>query len=316
VTALRAALEERTVLRTWPMRGTLHLVPAQDARWMVGLMASRTSGAEVARRRQLGLEEQDVERAVDVLGAALAGGVRLTRAECLAVLASAGIPVAGQAGYHLLAQACRSAVACLAPDRGTDQTFVLLDDWAPGQRAPDRDEALATMALRYVRSHGPVLRRDLAGWTGLTLRDVDRGLALAGAQVCRVEVDGVEMIAHAPSLDAVPGAAVGGCDAVPSRLALPGFDEFVLGYKDRSLLMPPDRMQVVVPGGNGMFRSTLVRDGRVVGVWTRSLTRGRVLVDPVPLEPLTERDRAGFERALRGYAAFIEADDVQVRWPT
>jgi hypothetical protein len=320
VTAIRAALEQRSVVRTWPMRGTLHLVPALDARWMTGLMAGRTATAESTRRRQLGLTDADADHAAELLGASLAGGRRLTRAECLAVLAAGGVPVAGQAGYHLLAQACKRGVACLAPDVGAEQTLVLLDDWASGQRSLERDEALATIALRYVRSHGPVSRRDLAGWTGLPLGDVDRGLAAAGAALTPVTVDGVPMIVSAGALDG------GGASGPPgrcafrlpagSRLALPGFDEFLLGYKDRSLLLAtPEHLQAVVPGGNGVFRPTLVRDGQVAGTWTRTLTRGRLLVEARPLVPLGADDREGFRAALSGYAAFLEAAAMDVRWP-
>ena len=308
VSAVREALERRTVVRTWPMRGTLHLVPARDVRWMTGLMASRQSGAEARRRGELGVTDADVDRAVDVLAAALSGDRRLTRAQCLGVLTAAGVPVSGQAGYHLLAQAAKRGVTCVTPDVGSEQTFALLDDWAPGQLAPERDEALATITLRYLRSHGPAGRRDLAGWTGLPLGDVDRGLGALGDQVARVRVDGAELLAHAPALDAPPVA-------VPRLLVLPGFDEFVLGYKDRSLLLSEGGLARVVPGGNGMFRSTLVREGRVVGVWTRTVTRGRLVVDPEPFEPLTAEDRAGFEAALVRYGDFLAATAVEVRWP-
>jgi hypothetical protein len=307
---LRAAMERRTVLRTWPMRGTLHLVPAQDARWMVDLMAQRVERAAASRRGQLGLEDAHVGQAVDVLATALAGGGRLTRAACLTTLSAAGIPVAGQAGYHLLAAACRQGVLCMAPEIGTEQTFALLDEWAPGQRVLERDEALATVVVRYLRSHGPARRNDVAGWTGLPLADIDRGVAVAGAQLCPVDVEGVPMIGYAPGLDAGPTAEV------RSRLALPGFDELVLGYKDRSLLFrAPEYLQAVVPGGNGMFLSTLVLDGRVVGTWRRTVAGRRLTVDVTLLEPVRAPDRRRFERALTGYAEFAELPSLVVRWP-
>jgi len=309
VSSVLEALEQGSVVRTWPMRGTLHLVPARDARWMAGLMAGRKAGAEAARMAQLGIDGH-VDRAVDLLCAALAERGRLSRSECLAVLAAAGVPVAGQAGYHLIGQVCKRGLAGMAPEVDGEQTFVLLDAWAPGQRHPDRDEALATVVLRYVRSHGPVTRRDVAGWTGLPLGDVDRGLAACGDVLERVRVADGEQVVHAPSGD------TGGENGTSSRLVLPGFDEFVLGYKDRSLVLTPERFERIVPGGNGMFRATLVRGGHVVGAWTRTLTRGRLVVVPEPFEPLGARDRAGFERAFEGFARFWEATSLAVRWPT
>jgi len=309
VSSVQEALEQGSVVRTWPMRGTLHLVPARDARWMTGLMAGRKAVAEAARMAQLGVDVH-ADRAVDLLCAALAERGRLSRPECLAVLAAAGVPVAGQAAYHLIGQACRRGLVAMAPEVDGDQTFVLLDAWAPGQRDPDRDEALATVVLRYVRSHGPVTRRDVAGWTGLALGDVDRGFAACGDLLERVRVADGEQIVHVPSSDTVD------VDGAASRLVLPGFDEFVLGYKDRSLVLTPDRFERIVPGGNGMFRATLVRGGHVVGAWTRTLTRGRLTVDPELFEPLGARDRAAFERAFEGFARFWEATSLAVRWPT
>ncbi len=71
-----------------------------------------------------------------------------------------------------------------------EQTFVLLDEWVPDPHRPDRDEALATIALRYFRSHGPATRQDFAGWTGLTAADAERGIAAAGDELATVEVEG------------------------------------------------------------------------------------------------------------------------------
>src|SRR5262249_53882673 len=132
------------------------------------------------RRESLGLSEQVADRAVEVLGAALAGGGRLTRSQCMAVLAENGIDTAGQRGYHLLWYASQRGVLCIAPNVGNEQSFVLLDEWVPDPHQPDPDEALATIALRYFHGHGPTTRQDFAGWTGLTVADARRGIAAAG----------------------------------------------------------------------------------------------------------------------------------------
>ncbi|MET7749757.1 winged helix DNA-binding domain-containing protein [Micromonospora sp. NPDC005367] len=160
---VQAALERREALRTWPMRGTVHLVPARDARWMLELTGIRALPGAASRRATLGLDPTDADRAVEVLGGALAGGGRLTRAQCLAELNAAGIGTDGQRGYHLLWYASVRGVTCLAPNVGTEQTFALLDEWAPDPLRPERDEALAILTRRYVRSHGPVTAREFAG---------------------------------------------------------------------------------------------------------------------------------------------------------
>jgi hypothetical protein len=293
---INAALERREAVRTWPMRGTVHFVPPADVHWMLELTGVRALAGVAKRREVLGLDDKTVDRAVDLLGAALAGDRRLTRAQCLAAIADGGVEVTGQRGYHLLWYASQRGVTVIAPHVGKEQTFVLLDDWVPEPNRPSRDEALGILALRYFRSHGPTTRKDFAGWTGLTMTDVRTGIAVAGDALTTVDVEGVEMIID-PAAVAVPGDG--------EWLALPGFDEYLLGYKDRSMMAGPADLQAIVPGGNGMFRSTIVRAGRVVAVWTRAITRKAVTVTIEPLAPFTAADRRAIAEALEPYAAYL-----------
>jgi hypothetical protein len=302
-----AALERREAIRTWPMRGTVHLVPPADARWMLELMGVRALAGAAKRRETIGLSESTAERGVETLATVLKGN-RLTRAECLAALAEAGVELGPQMGYHLLWYASQQGVTCIAPHIGKEQTFVLLDEWAPEPHRPERTEALGIMALRYFRSHGPATRADLARWTGLTMADVRAGIAAAGDLLTTVRVDGAEMVLDRALLDTTPAEPAGGW------VALPGFDEYILGYKDRTLMMEPEHLTAVVPGGNGVFRSTLVRGGRVVATWTRTLGRRAVVVEVQPLLELGPADRARAEEALQPYAAFVGLP-AQVRWP-
>lgn len=306
-TQVEDALERREALRTWPMRGTIHLVPSADARWMLEVLGARSLAAAARRRAQLGLDVATAERAVDVLGTVLAGGGRLTRAECLAALGEAGISAAGQRGYHLLRFASQRGVTCLAPNRGTEQAFVLLDEWVRHSHRPSRDEALATIATRYVRSHGPVPRSDLAGWTGLTSADTTTAVAAAGNALTTVEVDGVAMLV-------TPEALADPLPPVPDTvLALPAFDEYLLGYKNRTLMLDPGHAQAIIPGGNGVFQATIIRSGRVIGTWKKTSTTTRTVVTILPLGPLRSCERREVEAALERYAQFLDSP-VQVRW--
>ena len=194
---IEAALEHREALRTWPMRGTIHLVPPEDAAWMVRILGEKPLAGAVKRREFLGLDEKDANRAVDVLAETLAGGKRLTRAECVAALEDAGVSGAGQRGYHLLWYASQHGVTCIGPNVGKEQTFVLLHEWAPEQREVERDEALAIIAQRYFQSHGPTTRQDFAGWAGITATEAKKGIAACGDALATVTVDGVEMLCAA-----------------------------------------------------------------------------------------------------------------------
>ncbi len=305
---VNAALERREAVRTWPMRGTVHWVPPNDAHWMLDVLGTRALAGAAKRRAYLGLTEQTANRAVDVLGRALAGGGRLTRAQCLATLTEAGVDCAGQLGYHLLWYTSQSGVTCIAPNVGKEQTFVLLDEWATAPNRPSREEALATIALRYFRSHGPTSRQDFAGWIGGTAADAKLGIAGAGDALARLPVDGAELYADADLLAAWrPGKPA------PQTLALPGFDEYLLGFKDRSLMLDAGHLAAVIPGGNGVFQSTVVRDGRVVAVWKRLTGRKATTVTITPLVTLGATDRSRTERAFAPYGRFL-GTDIQLRW--
>lgn len=264
---VRAAFDAGEVVRTWPMRGTLHAVRAEDAAWLVALCAAGPMTAMARRRVELGLPDDVVARAERLLVDALAGGGALTRKEALAVWTDAGVDVGGGRGYQLLAHLAHARVVCLGPMRGKEQAFVLLDEWVPRQRRLgtdlDRDEALAELALRFCRSHGPATDRDLSRWAGLPLRDVRAGIGAAGDALTTLEVDATtyHLDPALPDLLAEHRAAARGVHL------LPGFDEVVLGYADRSVTVPPEHAARIVPGGNGVFRPTVLHDGVAVGTW-------------------------------------------------
>ncbi|HET7901388.1 MAG TPA: winged helix DNA-binding domain-containing protein [Candidatus Nanopelagicales bacterium] len=301
-----AALERREALRTWPMRGTVHLVPSRDAHWMLEVIGSKALAGAAKRRQYLGLEDSVADRAVEIVGERLAGGRRLTRAQLLAAIEDAGVPITNNLGYHLLWYASQRGVSAIAPDVDGEQTFVLLDDWVPDPVRPSREEALALIATRYFRSHGPTTRQDFQGWTGLNATEAKQAIALAGDALASAELDGATVHLDPALLDAdLPDDA--------EVHALPGFDEYMLGYKDRSLFLEKDQFDAVVPGGNGMFRSTLVRRGRVLATWTRSTKGKRGVVTATPLVRLTKADRAAAEKALQPWAHHV-GSGLEVRW--
>jgi hypothetical protein len=315
-----AAFESGEILRTWPMRGTLHVVPGADARWMLEHLGARALRGAEARRRFLGLTEEDADRAAEVLRDALAGGRAMTRAECVADLEAAGIPSAGQRAYHLLWYASQKGVTCVGPQRGKEQTFVLLDDFAPPGLDLDRPSALAAIAERFVRSHAPVSAHDLARWADLTVTDARAGLAAAQGVVART-IGGRDLFVTEAQLDA--GIVdEDPTEPLPAR-ALPGFDEFVLGYRDRTAQLDADHERLVVPGGNGMFYNTLVVDGRVVGTWRRRELARTVEVEATPFLRISAPDRRRLESCLTRFGEYVGkriviswSDDQPVVQPT
>jgi hypothetical protein len=263
------------------MRGTLHLLPAEDLPWMLELLGPRVLAGAAKRRERLGLTEADTERAREAARAALTGGGRLGRAALLAALGDGGVDVSGQRGYHLLWYLAQTGTLCLGPTQDGEQLFVLLEEWVPAPRRPAREEALGELVRRYFTGHGPATVADLVRWAGTTVRDVRTGLALARGELATIDVDGVEHF-----LDPATPDRLAACrEEARGLLLLPGFDEFVLGYGDRRAVLSPQFADRIVPGGNGMFRPTVVVDGRITGTWRWT---GRGAKRTVSADPFTE----------------------------
>ena len=295
LTDVDAALANGQIIRSWPMRGTLHLVPAVDIGWMLRLTGERTLRSLATRHRELGLDDATFGRAGDIATKVLEGGRSATRAELFQGFEAAGIVTAGQRGPHLIGQLHQTRQLCLGPMRGNDQAVVLLDEWVPHPRMLDREEALGEFVRRYFTSHGPETLRDFAWWTKLTVRDTTIGMALAREHLEELIVDDV-------SYWMAPGLP----DRASRRVhALPGFDEFLLGYQDRSASLAAEHAPMTVPGNNGMFLPTIVIGGSVAGLWRRKKTVAGVTVTPLPFGTLSARQLSGFGAAAAAYSRFL-----------
>ncbi len=295
--AVEAACDAGEIVRSWPLRGTLHLVAGEDLGWLLALTAPRAIASAAGRRAALGITDADIEKARETALSALAGRRILTRDPLLAAFEAAGVSPAGQRAYHLLWYLAQTGTLVLGATDGRQQTFALLDDWVPHPRRLDRDEALAELALRYFRSHGPATAADLARWSGLTLGDVRRGIAICGTELTSLGLDGVRyQIAPETLSIAAPAARVH---------LLPGFDEYLLGYGDRSAALAPEHAEAIVPGANGMFKPTIVADGEVVGTWKRTLRAREIVVEATPFARLPGHIHEGLVEAVQAYGAFI-----------
>lgn len=306
--AVEAAISGRQLVRTWPMRGTLHLIPAEDARWMLALTAQRGIAKAQGRLRQLGIDNGVLSASREALARSLAGGRRLTRPQAHETLAAAGIPTDGQRGIHILNQLAQEAFLCLGPREGRQHTWVLFDEWLPEAPARPRDESLATLAGRYFRGHGPATARDFAWWTGLTLAEASRGLEMAAGSLASLERAGVRYW-HAPDAEPAPATATA---------LLPPFDEYILGYRDRTTSLEADGLARVFPRANGMFLAAALIDGEISATWAKSVrSHDAVSIELRPWRALPAGSASRLEDAVARYAEFLGAErpSVVVRPP-
>lgn len=276
-----SAFDDGRLVRTWSMRHTLHTIPATDLGWILALTSARMESGAAARHRSLGIDQELVARARAVAEDLFASQPTASRAELFAAWdAHDLLQGVAQRGVHLVSILCRSQVLVWGPLRATrtgwEHLLVPVDGWVRREEL-DADEALARWSRSFFTSHGPATEADFARWTGLGLRATRRGLA-ANPDLLRVERDG-EVLVMAPEL---PDRVTTLRHEAGFLHLLPGFDELLLGYRDRSVTCPAPFAQAICPGNNGMFRHTVVVEGQVAGTWRKG-TATRQEPRPAPV---------------------------------
>ena len=281
-----ALWERRELVKTWTLRGTLHLHPAED----LGLWTA-------ARRAVVGERDYDVDglenvgAVVEAIDEALRGAT-LTREELAdAVVARVGPAprkkLASGWGYYL-GDAAIAGVLCFGPPQSQRVTFVHPNDWLGPQQAWEAEEALREVARRYAATYGPVTHRDFRDWftsrsfTPEAARELFEDLELPQAEPC-----------------------------VPERCVrlLPEYDVFVMAVRDREQLVPPPVRGDPLAHGKGRYEgaagvSFLLVDGVCAGIWRRKRTARRVELTVEPARPLTRAERAGVEAEAERIGAF------------
>src|ERR1051325_713920 len=185
------AVAKKAIIRTWPMRGTLHFVAAEDVRWMLELLTPRIIANRLRGAYQYyGLDEATFSRSKDLFADALHGGRRLARRSMYAVLESDNISTTGGRGLHILSRLAHDGFLCFAAREGKQPTFALLDEWVPGAKRLEREEALAEIAKRYFTSHGPATLQDFVWWSGLPAAEARTALSLAQPRLAQDLIEG------------------------------------------------------------------------------------------------------------------------------
>jgi DNA glycosylase AlkZ-like len=272
----RALEVERSIVRTWCLRGTLHLVAATDVHWLLDLVRTGLVAANRTRRRELGLDDADTQRAVKLVHRFLADGPR-SRAEIAAHLAEHRIASQGQATIHVIWRAGIDGLVCYGPDREGAETFVLLDDWIDKPQASP-EQPVRELVRRYLAAYAPASSEDFVAWSGLGSKAVD----------------------HVWPEHQQPGK--------PPRLharvrLLPAFDSMWLAYRDHEVLVAPEFQARVFPGG-GVIRPIVYSCGRAVGTWSRRSARRAI---EVGLNLFEELDEALLARAAADFSRFEAA---------
>jgi len=291
------AIISKSVIRTWPMRGTLHFVSATDARWMLRLLTPRIISGSAGRHRQLELNEATFDKSMDLLIQAMEGGKQLMRNEVYQILEDNSIPTTGQRGIHIINYLAQKQILCHGVHNEKQATYTLFDEWITESTNLEGEEALAELAYRYFTGHGPATINDFIWWTGLKISDAKNGLNAVKDKLQSFEVNKKIYWTSTNLPDLVKKN---------SAYLLPGFDEYMLGYTDRSLSLDPMFSNRIIPGNNGVFMPTIVINGKVEGTWKRILKTDKVVIEIFPFYKLTASKVKSITKESKKYGSFLD----------
>lgn len=299
--AIERAIAERAIIRTWPMRGTLHFVAPNDVHWMLGLLTPRVVRSTSARHRQLELDDEIFAMSERIAIRELEGGRQLSRPALYKALEASRIATKDSRGLHIIGYLAQKGVICFGPRTGKQLTLVLLNEWIPNAKRMDRDAAIVALTRRYFTSHGPATIHDFAWWSGLTLAEIRLGLEGAASDLMR------EAIEDRTYWFAAGTARRKARISTPTAHLLPAYDEYTVAYRDRSAVLSPKHAKRVNAGG-GIFNPIVVIDGQVLATWKRSLEKDRVRITVTPFDRLSATQRRAIDRAALRYGKFLGRD--------
>ena len=295
--AIEREMTDGRILRTHVMRPTWHFVAPDDIRWMLALTAPNVNRAMASYDRKLGLTARVYARSNDAIAKALEGGKYLTRTELSAALRRIRLGVVtGQRLGHLMMRAELDAVICSGPRRGKQFTYALLDERAPATAPLGKDTALDELARRYFTTRGPATVRDFAWWSGLRAADARRAVDIARPALQRTTLGDHDAWFVERALPR----------AQPIAHLLPNYDEYFIGYKDRSAIGSRIRNIAAVTGGNALIAHVVFINGDLVGGWKRIDEAKRVTVTVKLVTKLSRPERALVDAACKRLSVFLE----------
>jgi hypothetical protein len=263
--AVEDAIAQRKIIRSWPMRGTLHFTAPSHLRWMLKYLTPRVISRCASIYRRAELDANTLKKSEKLLLNALEGQKHLTRSEMYEVLERAGIATRETRGLHILGYLAQQGLICFGERKGKQPTFVLLDEWLGPFPMIEKGEAFSRLCGIYFRSHGPALIDDFMWWSGLTKKEAEGALSENRGVISEAAMLGRKFYF-------VDGA--GTSRKIPKVLLLPAWDEYTVAYHDRTAVADAPGLR---RSGFGLS-PCLVINGKIMGTWQRSFSKDRVIV--------------------------------------
>ena len=292
---IEQAFADGAILRTHIMRPTWHFVAPEDIRWLLKLTAPRVNAASAYQYRRLELDSAVFKRSNRIIEKALRDGKQLTREELGVALKKAGISAIDLRLTYIVMRAELNGLICSGARRGKQFTYALLDERAPQTKALTREEALAELTARYFRSHGPATLRDFVWWSGLTMADAKTGLEMVKSQFTHESLDDqTYWFSDSKSVRRKISPAV---------YLLLNYDEYVVGYTDRSAIFDTANIEKLDSRGSPLM-NTIIINGQIAGTWKRIIKPKMIEIEINLFVLPTKAEERALDDATERYRKF------------
>ena len=296
--AIDKAFNEGKILRTHVMRPTWHFVAPGDIRWLLLLTGPPVQTGNAFMYRKSELDKNIIKKSYKVLEKVLQGNKQLTRTELGVAFEKAGIVATGvRLGYFMMS-AELDGLICSGGRKGKQFTYALLEERAPRVKPLKRDEALAELVRRYFTTRGPATLHDFTWWSGLTMADAKKGIEMVKPEFVNEILDG-QTYWFADSSTPVQ-------EKSPTAHLLPNYDEYFIGFKDRSAIAQVANRAGVKSDDPALIAHVIIMDGQVVGGWRRTITKSAVILEQNLLTDLTRSEERALSREVDRYSEFLQ----------
>lgn len=293
---IQQSIDRNEIIRTHVLRPTWHFVSPEDICWMLELSSPQIKSSMKSNNKILGLTDSIFAKSNGLIERALSGNKHLTREELMAVLKKAKINTDSYRSAHLMMHAELDKIVCSGIINNKKQTYTLLNERVKSPKALHREEALATLAQRYFTSHCPATLQDFTWWSGLPAGDARHALE-------SVKKNFISETIHSKIFWLTNSFSVP-VKMKDSIQLLPAFDEFLISYKDRSASLAVEHQEKSMTV-NGIFKPILVVNGEVKGIWKRTISKDRVIVETNFFKSPSKILKKNIEKAAEKFGKFL-----------
>jgi hypothetical protein len=290
------AINKAEIIRTHVLRPTWHFVAAEDIRWMLELTAKNLNRSLSSNNKKLELDEKTFQKCNTIIEKLLRDGKHLTRKEIMAALEKKGIKTNDLRAGHIMFRAETDLVVCNGIKRDKQFTYALFDERVPSTKKKTKEEALAELALRYFKSHGPATLQDFTWWSGLSLTDAKSGMESIQSMLTSVP--------HKENVFWFDEKTAPTKTKRNNLILLPAFDEFLISYKSREVSIHTDHTSHAFTN-NGIFTPIIVHNARVIGIWKPQYKK-EILIKPYFFLRPEEQQKKLFAKAAQSFGNFMD----------